>query len=155
MMFSNPHVCVCVRERDWDWWKRDSLALSLSFRFLNSSKLSKRMIDTKHQCAYQWHANTVISVCLHDTGHWCVVSNTQRRWNQWLHRQKRWRCGGAAQRAALVAVRVGGLAPSIFLAQWHSLMQTSFTELPNRMVEGLVPALPPSKFLTTQKPGTH
>ena len=41
---------------------------------MNSSKLSKRMIDIKHQRTYQWHANTLIIVCLHDTGHECVVS---------------------------------------------------------------------------------
>ena len=52
-----------------------------------------------------------MSVYLHDTGHGCAATNTQRSWNQWLQ------CKGRASLPLTTAF--ARLALSIFLAQWR------------------------------------
>ena len=61
-------------------------------------------------------------VCLHDTGHRCVVTNTQHSWSHWLHCRTKMEARCHARRAAVAALRAGGPAPSICLiAQWSWL----------------------------------
>ena len=60
--------------------------------------ISKGVIKIWHAITHasQWHADTLMHVCLHDTGHRCAATNMQCGWSQWLCCQKnmaaQWPC---------------------------------------------------------------
>ena len=93
-------------------------------------------------------------VCLHGTGHRCVVTNTQHSWSHWLHCRTKMEARCHARRAAVAALRAGGLAPSICLAQWSWLQSPmrgwqSITHCAQQCPGRLVP----TALCTAQCPG--